>query len=231
MASEESGVVRYRPERSYAGSKKTRKEILNAATDVFGEMGFDGATTRIIASRAGVTTPVLQYYFGSKEGIFNECTQEIVDFCLNRYDPIIADIEQAVLVNDKESAHDSVCALMEKIVETIFSEISSPGTANLITKIQTTNTPDRSRKIFSVLESKLHSAVFLTIRLLSDPSVTYEEIALRTHYTLGLALPFQFMRNAFLPFGQYYTADDEKLIVLKFSVRTHCSTLLNSYKS
>jgi AcrR family transcriptional regulator len=44
----------------------TRERILDAALDVFAEHSFDGASTREIASRAGVTQPLLNYHFKSK---------------------------------------------------------------------------------------------------------------------------------------------------------------------
>jgi len=37
---------------------------------VFSEHGFDGASTRMISSEAGVNMAMLNYYFGSKEGLF-----------------------------------------------------------------------------------------------------------------------------------------------------------------
>ncbi len=44
----------------------TRERILRAALEGFSEKGFDGATTRDIAERAGVPLGLLQYYFGGK---------------------------------------------------------------------------------------------------------------------------------------------------------------------
>ena len=44
----------------------TRERILRAALEAFSEDGFDGATTREIASRAGVPLGLLQYHFGGK---------------------------------------------------------------------------------------------------------------------------------------------------------------------
>jgi TetR/AcrR family transcriptional regulator len=42
------------------------KRILDAAQQTFSEKGFDGATTRQIASRANVPLGLLRYYFGDK---------------------------------------------------------------------------------------------------------------------------------------------------------------------
>jgi len=48
----------------------TRDKLLNAAIDVFGRYGFDGATTRKLADAAGVNLQAIPYYFGGKEGLF-----------------------------------------------------------------------------------------------------------------------------------------------------------------
>jgi TetR/AcrR family transcriptional regulator len=37
---------------------------------VFSEKGFDGASTRLISGEAGVNMAMLNYYFGSKDGLF-----------------------------------------------------------------------------------------------------------------------------------------------------------------
>ena len=44
----------------------TRERILAAALDLFAERSFEGASTRLIAERAGVRQPLLTYHFGSK---------------------------------------------------------------------------------------------------------------------------------------------------------------------
>ena len=48
----------------------TRERILDAALDLFSELSFDGATTRDIAARAGVTQPLLSYHFRSKDDLW-----------------------------------------------------------------------------------------------------------------------------------------------------------------
>lgn len=51
---------------------KTDKKdhILDVAEKVFSDLGFDGASTRMISGEAGVNMAMLNYYFGSKEGLF-----------------------------------------------------------------------------------------------------------------------------------------------------------------
>lgn len=47
-----------------------RGAILDAAEKLFAELGFDGASTRLIAKEADVNMAMLNYYFGGKEGLF-----------------------------------------------------------------------------------------------------------------------------------------------------------------
>jgi AcrR family transcriptional regulator len=44
-----------------------REHILIVAEELFGEKGFDGASVRDIAQKAGVNLAMISYYFGSKE--------------------------------------------------------------------------------------------------------------------------------------------------------------------
>ncbi len=49
-----------------------RDRLLQAAVDLFAEKGYAATSVREIVAAAGVTKPVLYYYFQSKEGIYLE---------------------------------------------------------------------------------------------------------------------------------------------------------------
>jgi TetR/AcrR family transcriptional regulator len=50
----------------------TRERILDAALGAFAEQGFDAASTRAIAARAGVNLGLIPYYFGGKQALWRE---------------------------------------------------------------------------------------------------------------------------------------------------------------
>lgn len=50
--------------------QNTECKLLNAAQALFSEKGYKGASIREIIERAGVTRPVLYYYFKNKEDLF-----------------------------------------------------------------------------------------------------------------------------------------------------------------
>ncbi len=78
-----SGSTTTTPRATRPSADATRERILAAALDLFSELSFDGATTREIAARAGVTQPLLNYHFSSKDelwraavdGLFAELNQ------------------------------------------------------------------------------------------------------------------------------------------------------------
>ncbi|WP_216208279.1 TetR/AcrR family transcriptional regulator [Amycolatopsis aidingensis] len=55
----------------------TRAALLEAARAVFAESGYEGATVRGIATKAGVDAAMVNHWFGSKEGLFAQAVLEL----------------------------------------------------------------------------------------------------------------------------------------------------------
>lgn len=53
-------------------ARSTKEAIRDAAAALFAEKGFAATSTREICERAGITKPVLYYYFGNKEQLYEE---------------------------------------------------------------------------------------------------------------------------------------------------------------
>jgi len=56
---------------------ETRERLVDAALEVFARHGFEGATTRDIASRAGVALAALPYHFTTKEALWKAAADRI----------------------------------------------------------------------------------------------------------------------------------------------------------
>ncbi|MCO1655947.1 TetR/AcrR family transcriptional regulator [Pseudonocardia humida] len=61
------------------GGADTRAQLLDAARAEFAERGFDGATVRAIAERAGVDAAMVNHWFGGKEALFTASLNIPVD--------------------------------------------------------------------------------------------------------------------------------------------------------
>jgi len=72
-----SAVITRVRQGSHQRGEETRSRILETALELFAASGFEGASTRTIAERAGVNLPAIQYYFGSKEGLYRAVIEQI----------------------------------------------------------------------------------------------------------------------------------------------------------
>ncbi len=67
-------------------AQPTRDRIVAAAVDLFSERSFDGATTREIAARAGVTQPLVTYHFRSKEELWKAAVDSLFELLIQTMD-------------------------------------------------------------------------------------------------------------------------------------------------
>ncbi len=71
----EGGMAKKERKKHEAGGE-VRQRLLSGATRLFASKGYAATTVREIVERAGVTKPVLYYYFRSKEGIYLDLMRE-----------------------------------------------------------------------------------------------------------------------------------------------------------
>ena len=103
---------------AYARGEDTRRRLIEAAIEAFGTHGFDGTTTRMLAEQAAVTLPSIQYYFGSKEGLYRAVVEHIVTNMTERLGPA-AGRARAAVANPKLPRADilaRLCDLLEELL-------------------------------------------------------------------------------------------------------------------
>lgn len=100
-------MAKHKPaaEGGYQRGEETRARIIEAAVVVFGERGYEGASTRDIASAAGVNAPAIQYYFAGKEGVYMECVAQLITRMWQKMGISVAAAESALA---DPHAHDEI---------------------------------------------------------------------------------------------------------------------------
>jgi len=69
------GISTAQPNQRNHGQKDAERRLIDSALTLFSESGYDGTSIREIIERAGVTRPVLYYYFKNKEDLFCRLVQ------------------------------------------------------------------------------------------------------------------------------------------------------------
>lgn len=100
-------------------SIKTKQKILSTATELFLKKGVDRVGVREIATKAGINLSLMNYYFQSKENLFETIFDTLVkDRALSVREILEADIP----INDKvrNYTHEYIDILLEKPILVLF---------------------------------------------------------------------------------------------------------------
>lgn len=84
-------------------ANEAETKLLESALTLFSEKGYEGTSIREIIEGAGVTRPVLYYYFENKEDLFTRLVEE-------KFSEMVSKIEQAKY--DHETCADRLKAIM-----------------------------------------------------------------------------------------------------------------------
>lgn len=189
---------------SVVGSDTTRERLLAAALDIFGNAGFEGASTRRIAEAAGVNLQAINYYFGSKQGLYDATADYLVD-AVNREIGQLRQRARAHLASleaeGKRPTRDEARAILLNIVSTMLrvfsSEVSSPWVRFMIRE-QTAPTAAFERIYGGLMEPMLSMVHRLVAVIIGEDDPESEYVRLRTLAMLGSLMVFRAVRATIL---------------------------------
>ena len=96
----------------------TEEKILISASKVFTEKGFSGTRTRDIAEHAGINLALLNYYFRSKEKLFEQVMKAKILLLFGQILPIIT--------NEKTTLEEKIDLASEKYFEILSKNPNLP---------------------------------------------------------------------------------------------------------
>lgn len=102
----------FRNERNMITDKK--EHIINNAIELFAEKGFEGSSIRDLAAKADVNIAMVNYYFGSKDKLFEAMVEYKASYMKERLEEI---------TNDKSKTEiEKIDAVIEAYVNRIFAQ-------------------------------------------------------------------------------------------------------------
>lgn len=93
-----------------------KERLLTAALELFTTKGYAATSVREIVAAAGVTKPVLYYYFGSKEGIY----LELMTKPFEEFGAILAET-----LDSEKSAGDGILTLCDRIFQLFVGHLAA----------------------------------------------------------------------------------------------------------
>lgn len=222
---------RYRPGARQRG-EDTRRRILETALALFAAEGFDSAGTRAIAEQAGVNLPAIQYYFGSKEGLYRAAIAHIGEQAAQAIAPIAARVQVALDggTPSRTQLINLLCEMAGALV-TLFLDETLPGreSRSLVVaraEVEHTAALDALSEIWR--RHVLAPSSALVGGLLGRPAED-EQVVLRTLMILGQAKIFC-SRSVIRALG-WDTVDESRVNAVKALVHQHTRAICRSLKS
>lgn len=126
----------------------TEEKIKEAARKVFTQKGYAATRTRDIAEEAGINLALLNYYFRSKEKLFELVIMEKMQILLGKIGPIIMD--------NNTSIEEKVEHVAEHYIDTLLANPDIP----LFVLGEIRNNPDKFASLIKTKTNIADSALF-----------------------------------------------------------------------
>jgi len=94
-----------------------QNKLLDTAIDQFGRFGFDGASTREIASASGVAMSSITYHFGGKEGLYLAAADHIAEGIRERQAQALAEMQSPTPAMSREIAIERLLAMLDSFAQ------------------------------------------------------------------------------------------------------------------
>ena len=169
----------------YARGEHTRRRLLEAAIELFAELGYARASTRAIARRAGVSLPALQYYFGGKEGLHRACAEYITEDVRSRLGPAAERVRAALA--RRELTRTDLLELLRAVLEPFLEAVAAerPESWALFFARAEEEQTVAFDAIYQQIASRLLEIVKEIIARILGRSAQSPEIAIRAVFTIG----------------------------------------------
>ncbi|XBS70107.1 CerR family C-terminal domain-containing protein [Acerihabitans sp. KWT182] len=215
----------------YTRGSETRQRIIDSAIELFGEMGYESASTRQIARNAGVNPPALQYYFDNKEGLYIACTAFLVEENQAWLQPFL-EKSLAKDSTDTDTCIETLCQMLDTILERILNKNATSGQRLFYARMRLGQGPGKAAEEFSnKLFGQLYGvAIKLVARICGSPE-SDEMVQLRTLSLLGQVTTFHVLRHALFPtLTETGAVSPEKAAMIKKCVREQSRILMNHWR-
>jgi len=176
---------RYRPATQTRG-EDTRRRILDAAFEVFASEGYEGTSTRLLAERADVNLPAIQYYFGSKEGLYRAVIDSIIKDTEAHMAPLVARVTAALATpgTPREELLELLCLMLESFVALVSNGKDIEAKRAFFARAEVEDTPGLEQLHESGMRQVFQPCLELIARLLGR-STEERETLLRALTVFG----------------------------------------------
>lgn len=205
---------------------ETRARLVEAALDVFGHQGFEGATTREIARAAGANLAAIVYHFGSKEALYTAVAEHVVAQVSGRIAQPFAMVVQRIDTLGPAEAREALRTLVSTFIDSFIGGGEEAARwARFVVREQLDPTP--AFDIIYAFMGRMHEVAtkLVAIATGSDPDST--ETKLRAFTFIGQGMIFRIAQELVLRRLGLQALGDEERELIKRIVTGHIDFIID----
>ena len=220
-------------EGGYARGEETRQRIITAAVKLFGEHGFAGASTRDIATAAGVNAPALQYYFENKVGVYQACAEYITNELRDRFAPAMRQANEVLKrKGEMDALIDAFLTIQGLTLDSVLLQpLASNRRLFVARELADEESSVASKLLHRQLKQPLNKVTLALLSRITGAGATDSLTRIRMLTLKGQIMPFYHPPGACLDVLGWKEIDATRGALIKATVLEQTRTLLNSWRA
>ena len=177
-----------RPNGHELRSAETRARLIDAAIEIFGEMGYEAASTRELANKGLVNMSAITYHFCGKRELYLAASEKIGDYAANLVAPLIEQLDKApkdVLARQLETTAVGFLDIM-------LDEVTPNSWAMFLARC-TAEHDEAFDRIYDRALAPLHRSMVRAAIALSNGTLNEDGVRLRTSSTIAAVISFRLL--------------------------------------
>ncbi len=207
--------------------EESRQRLIEAALDVFGRLGFEGASTRLLAKKAKVNLAAIPYYFGGKEGLYRAVVAHIAAVIAERQLPLAmkagAALERPHL--SRTDAFQLLSEILDSLAATIIGSEDAERWARIVIREQMDPSPAFDI-LYDGVMSRVHGVCAALVARLLDRPADDPNVLIRTTTIVGQILVFRAARGLVFRRLGWKNFTDERIAAIQAVIRQNARAML-----
>ncbi|MBQ6735957.1 MAG: CerR family C-terminal domain-containing protein [Alphaproteobacteria bacterium] len=167
--------------------KNTKEKLLENATTMFAEHGFDGVSTRSLVTVSMVNLCTINYYFGSKQKLYDAVIDNIIN---NVQENLIKKTDEYIKCNIP--AGEKIVFIIGEFFDYLFSNNVSNSMALILFRELLNTTPGGDRIYSEIMEPLKKQFVNLIIQ---ETGATKQSAYINAHCLVSQTVSFRLLQN------------------------------------
>ena len=192
-----------------------RTDILRAAEKLFAEFGYEGTSTRQISKESGANMAMINYYFGSKEGVFLEIMEDRISGFKTHLDQI---------AEEPIPAKEKLLMVVEQYAKRIFSNVCFHKMMHR--ELSLTQRPEMFTQIKEAMAQNLNVIESIINSGIKDGHFRQVDVRMIIVSIMGTISMVATSPNKVIPDADFDIKNDEQRAILEERLVAHLKDLI-----